>query len=197
MRRTVLLALVFLPVLSVAAWADDKSPRDQHLESQSDLGFDVGSGRFQQRYFGRLVINDLDVETRAELHYGLAWKISPHMTFDLTAGYAYTDGGPDHGHALVIGMWKDMHFLAHDALRVHLEGLHRYDGAYRYDGFYTVDWWVVGVHAQNRGRDFAAGFQTGSGPGLLPFRFDIRISFGLTDGMPDRSARFVMSFDVR
>lgn len=195
--RTALLTLACLSALSAAARAGDKTSRVQHLESQTDLGFDIGDGSFAQRYLGRLFINDRDRETRAEAHYGLAWKIDRHLTFDLTAGYAYTSGGYDHGHALVLGMWKDMRFLDRDALRIRLEGLHRYDGAYRYDGFYSVDWWMVGLHAENCGRDFAAGFQTGTSPGLLPFRFDIRISFGLTDGMPERSARFVMSFDVR
>lgn len=195
--RTALLALACLSALSAAASADEKTARAQHLESQNDFGFDIGHGRLAQRYFGRLVINDLGVETRAELHYGLAWRIGPRMTFDLTAGYAYADSGPNRGHALVLGTWKDMRFADRGALRVRLEGLHRYDGSYRYDGFYSVDWWMVGAHAENRGRDVAAGFQTGTGPGLLPFRFDIRISFGLSDGMPERSARFVMSFDVR
>lgn len=193
--RTALMALAFLTTLSSAAFADDP-PKAQHLESQNDLGFDIGHGRFQQRYFGRLVLNDLNYENRVELSYGLAWKPSKRFSLDLTAGYAYAHDDPGSHHGLVIGLWKNAAFM-NGALRVHGEALYRYDGASRFDGFYSVDWWVIGLHAENRGRDAAAGFQFGSGPGLLPFRFDIRIAFGLTDGMPDRSARFVMSFDVR
>lgn len=55
----------------------------------------------------------------------------------------------------------------------------------------------MGVHVLNMGSEAAAGFQLGSGHGLLPFRFDIRISFGVTDGMSDHASRFVLTFDFR
>ena len=79
-----------------------------------------------------------------------------------------------------------------DQIRRHIFG-----GGYRYEGFYAVDYAVAGLHLFHIGDQAAAGFQLGSGHGLLPFRFDIRISFGLTDGMPDRASRFVLAFDFR
>ena len=198
-RTKMRIALVLCCLLSSAPALADGPPRPEHLESQTDLGFDLGDGRWQQRFQARVVLNDLDFENRYELHYGASWKPSRHMTLDMTLGYALADDGNDRNHAVVLGFWKELRYLPHDALRFRIEGLHRYvfGSGYRYDGYYSADWWVVGLHAYNRGQDAAAGFHFGSGPGLLPFRFDIRISFGLTAGMPERSACFYMSFDVR
>ena len=196
--RTFPIVALSLCALAVPAKADPAS-KPEHLESWNDLGFDLGSGRYQQRFLGRIVLNDRDVENRYELHYGLAWKMRKGFTLNLTAGYAYADDGPQQGrHEAVIGTWKDMTWFAHDALRLHLEGLHRwiFGQGYRYDGFYSVDWWVIGLHLRNVGREAEAGFQVGSGPGFLPFRFEIRMSYGLTAGMPERTGAFVMSFDV-
>lgn len=201
MRKTALLALLFLPVLSVATWADDKAtPRVQHLESWNDLAFDLGEGAVQQRFFNRVVINEIDKEDRGEFQYGAALKPNGHLRFDLTGGYAVSGIGPSIQQAVLIGTWAEATYGWHDSLRLRYEGEHRYGfggAGYRYDGYYSVDWWVVGLHVRNRGAGAEAGFQIGSGPGLLPFRFDIRISFGLTGGMPERSSAFVMSFDVR
>jgi hypothetical protein len=194
--KTFLLACAFALASVTAASADESEEKPQHLESQTDIGGVVGSGRFGHRWLTRTLLNVEDIANAFEAHYGLAWKIREHMSFDLTAGWAYTSGGPHAGHDLVIGTWKEMSFLDR-RLQVKLEGQHRFGGGYRYEGFYSVDYAVVGVHVLNSGREAAAGFQLGSGYGLLPFRFDIRISFGLTDGMSDHASRFVLSFDFR
>ncbi len=167
------------------------------LASQNDFGFDLDfAAHWAQRFHGRaFLIGAHDEPSTYQLDYGLSWKPRAHFSIDLTAGYAYTTDR-DARHALVIGLWKHMGFLK-DTLSVDMEGLHWYDGRYRYEGFYAVNWYVIGAHVMNRNSDAAAGFQIGSGPGLLPFRFDVRISFGLTDGMPDRIGCFVMNFDLR
>lgn len=194
--RIILLALVFLSIHSVTA-AAQASPQDKNsLEAQSDLGIDFGKGHWRERFLGRIVLNELDHENRGEAHLGLSWRPTEHGSFDLTAGYAYSHGLEKNPNALVIGMWKDMAYKD-GALRLHLEGLHRYNGKYRYDGYYSVGYWVAGVHVLNRGGDVGAGFQLGSGHGLLPFTYEVVITFGLTAGMPDRSGRFVLSFDFR
>ena len=195
MKRVLVIVLL---LVSAPARADEVDVSDKTvLTSESLLAFDVGiSKRWAQRFIGRVRLNDRDVENRGELHYGIAWKRNAHFAVDLTLGYAYSREGPDRQHAFVVGTWKHMSFLK-DALMFRLEGLHVYDGRYRYEGFYAVDWWIAGAHAMNHGKEAAAGFQIGSGKGLLPFRFDIRISFGLTDQMPNRMGCFYMSFDVR
>lgn len=194
--RTVFAALFVLAASASAARADD-AIRAQHLESQNDLAFTVPfRGDFGHRVLMRLTLNDRDLANVYEIHYGVSWKLREKMHLDLTVGESYADDGPDKGHALVVGLRKDMAF-DRGRLMFHVESLHRYDGSYRYDGLYQVDYAVAGVHFINVGRECAAGFQIGSGYGLLPFRFDVRISFGITDGMPERSSRFVMTFDLR
>ncbi|HTK60187.1 MAG TPA: hypothetical protein VL283_03210 [Candidatus Baltobacteraceae bacterium] len=196
MRHFVIACIVLLASRSVAS-ADDKPERPQHLESQTDIGGVIGSGPFGHRWLTRTLLNVNDEENSFGAHYGLAWTPRRHFSLDLTAGWDYTSAGPVSGNALVLGIWKHMSFLD-KKLRVELEGLHRIGGSgYRYEGYYAVDYSVFGIHALNVGREAAAGFQFGSGYGLLPFRVDIRISFGLTDGMADRTSRFVMSFDFR
>jgi hypothetical protein len=197
MRKIAVLALTFLPVLSAAALADEPTSKVQHLESWNDLAFDVGSGRVQQRFFSRLVLNEVDKENRGEFQYGLGYKPDRHLRVYLTGGYAVSSEGPGTLHAAVVSTMAEAAYGRHDALRFRYEGEHRVlGGDYRYDGYYAVDWWVVGLHVRNRGAGTEAGFQIGSGPGLLPFRFDVRISFGVSGGMPERSSAFVMSFDV-
>lgn len=191
------ISLACAMLLASFSTADADEAESQHLESQNDIAFTVPfSPRFGHRVLARLTLNDRDQANVYEIHYGISWRFRERTYLDLTVGESYADDGPDAGHALVVGVRKDMAF-DRGRLMFHLENLHRYDGAYRYDGFYSVDYAVVGVHVLNVGREAAAGFQLGSGQGLLPFRFDIRISFGLTDGMPDRSSRFVMTFDFR
>lgn len=186
-----------LALLSSHPASADEEKRPQHLESQTDIGGVAGSGRFAHRWLTRTFLNVDDEKNTFEAHYGLAWKLRPHMTFDVTAGWAYESAGAREGHSFILGAWKEMSFLD-EKLRVKVEGLHRFAGdGYTYEGFYAVDYAIVGIHALNVGREAAAGFQTGSGHGLLPFRIDLRVSFGLTDGMADRSTRFVMSFDFR
>ena len=197
MRNALATAVAFILAMSVAPALADDAESSQHLESQNDIAFTVPFARsLGHRVLMRLTLNDRDVANVYEIHYGLTWKPRERLHLDLTIGESYADDGPDAGHALIIGIRKDMAF-DRGRLMFHLEGLHRYDGGYRYDGLYSVDYAVAGLHVLNVGRDVAAGFQIGSGYGLLPFRFDVRISFGLTDGMPDRSSRFVMSFDFR
>jgi len=192
--KTVALSCALILACLTPASADEARP--QHLESQNDIAFTIPfSGNFGHRFLTRLTLNDRDEANVYEIHYGVSWEFREGKFIDLTLGESYSDGGEDHGHALVVGIHKDMTFGRR--WMAHLEGLHRYDGAYRYDGFYSVDYAVVGAHVLNFGREAAAGFQIGSGYGLLPFRFDVRISFGLTDDMPERSSRFVMSFDFR
>ena len=193
--KTLLLFCAFTFASATAASADEEA-RPQHLESQTDIGGVIGSGRFGHRWLTRTLLNIDDEKNAFEAHYGLAWKLRPRFTLDVTAGWAYESGGSREGHSFVLGAWKEMSWLD-EKLRLKLEGLHRFGGGYTYEGFYSVDYAVIGVHALNVGREAATGFQLGSGHGLLPFRFDIRISFGLTEGMADRSSRFVLSFDFR
>lgn len=194
--RTFLLLCAFTLAFPMPASAEEKK-RDQHLESQTDIGGVIGSHpAFGHRWLTRTFFNIDDRENAFEAHYGLAWKPRHGFDVDVTAGYGVTDGGPDTRHALILGVWKRMSFLD-EKLRFTLEGLHRFDGSYRYEGFYAVDYAVVGLHASNVGSRAAAGFQFGSGHGLLPFRVDIRISFGVTDGAPEHASRFVLSFDFR
>jgi hypothetical protein len=195
MRKYLIACVIVIIGLEAIALCDE--PKHQHLESQTDIGGVVGSGALGHRWLTRTLLNVNDEENSFSAHYGLAWKPRRHFSLDATAGWEYTSDGPFEGHTLVLGVWKHMAFLD-EKLRVELEGLHRIGGAgYRYEGYYAVDYSVVGVHVLNIGSQAAAGFQLGSGYGLLPFRFDIRISFGLTDGMPDRTSRFVLSFDFR
>ena len=196
MRKHFIACVAVILGLGATASADEGA-RPQHLESQTDIGGVIGSHpKFGHRWLTRTFLN-IDDETNAfEAHYGLAWKPRHGFDVDLTLGYAYASAGHSEGHSFVLGVWKRMAFLE-EKLLVTLEGLHRFDGGYRYEGFYSVDYAVAGVHVFNDGREAAAGFQLGSGHGLLPFRFDIRISFGLTEGMADRSSRFVLSFDFR
>lgn len=194
--KAFLIACAFaLAAPSTASAEEEKT--SQHLESQTDIGGVIGSHpSYGHRWLTRTFLNVNDEENSFEAHYGLAWKPRRHFTLDVTAGYAYTDAGAAQGHALVLGVWKEMAFLD-ERLRVKMEGLHRFNGRYHYEGFYAVDYAVVGIHASNFGRQASAGFQFGSGHGLLPFRFDIRISFGVTDGAPEHASRFVLSFDFR
>jgi hypothetical protein len=193
--RTSLFAIVFLSIFSATAAAEDP-PKGEHIEAQSDIGIDFGRGHWRERFLGRVVLNELDKENRGEAHFGLSWHPTEHGSFDLTAGYAYSHGLDKSPNALVIGMWKDMNYM-NNALRLHAEGLHRYNGKYRYDGYYSLEYWIAGVHVENRGGDVGAGFQIGSGHGLLPFTYEVVLTFGITAGMPDRSGRFVLSFDFR
>lgn len=193
--RTILLACAFA-LASVSAAMAEEEAKPQHLESQTDIGGVVGSGKFGHRWMTRTLLNINDRENSFEAHYGLAWEPRHRLAFDLTGGYAYTDEGVDAGHAFIIGTTGRVEFFDRKLLLM-AEGQHRVDDGYRYDGFYSVDYAVVGVHLLNRGEELAAGFQFGSGHGLLPFRVDLRISFGVTDGMPDRASRFVLSFDFR
>jgi len=193
--RTILLACAFA-LVSVAPASADEKPEHQYLESQTDIGGVIGSGKFGHRWLTRTFLNVNDEENSFEAHYGLAWKPREHLTIDATAGWAYSDAGVDTAHTLVLGVWSEAAFLQ-EKLRLRAEGLHRLGDGYKYEGFYAVDYSVVGLHLFHLGDQAAAGFQLGSGYGLLPFRFDIRISFGLTDGMADRTSRFVLSFDFR
>jgi hypothetical protein len=193
--RTLVIAFLAFFAFEARAYADEPK-KDQHLESQTDIGGTIGDGRFQHRWMTRTLLNVRDEFNAFEAHYGLSWRRREGFWFDVTAGYAYAGGGELQGHGFVLGSWKRMEFLDRNLL-VTMEGLHRFNGRYRYDGFYAVDYAVAGIHVLNNGRQAAAGFQLGSGRGLLPFRFDIRISFGITDGMPDHASRFVLSFDFR
>ncbi|HJV33213.1 MAG TPA: hypothetical protein VJ694_04260 [Patescibacteria group bacterium] len=194
--RTVLAAVFILAASVPAAHADEAKP-SQYLESQTDIGGVAGSNpAFKHRWLTRTFFNVNDEENAFEAHYGLAWRPRRHFWVDVTAGWSYTSDGPVAGNTLLLGVWKQMSFFD-EKLRVKLEGLHRFGDGYRYEGVYSLDYAVVGVHVLNVGREAAAGFQFGSGYGLLPFRVDIRISFGLTDGMPERASRFIMSFDFR
>ena len=193
--RTILLVCAFALAFASPASADEEK-KPQHLESQTDIGGVIGSGQFGHRWLTRTLLNVNDRENSFEAHYGLAWKPRHHLDFDVTGGWAYTDEGVDSGHSFIVGTAGRMEFLDRKLLLL-AEGQHRFGGGYRYDGFYSVDFAVVGVHVLNQGREAAAGFQLGSGHGLLPFRFDIRISFGLTDGMSDHASRFVLTFDFR
>lgn len=191
-------ALAFLLALSTAAYADEPTTKVQHLESWNDLAFDVGQGSIQHRVFSRLVINELGRENGGEFQYGLGFKPDPHLRFYLTGGYGLAGTTGDITQSVIVATWADAAYGPHGAYHLRYEGEHRYGlggAGYRYDGYYAVDYWVVGLHAHNRGSDTEAGFQIGSGPGLLPYRFDIRISFGI-NGMPERTSAFVMSFDV-
>lgn len=186
-----------LALLSARPATADEEKRPQHLESQTDIGGTVGPGRFAHRWLTRTFLNADDERNVFEAHYGLAWKFRPRLTFDVTVGWAYESAGAREGHSLVLGAWKGMSFLD-EKLRARVESLHRFAGnGYTYEGFYAVDYSIIGVHVLNVGREAAVGFQTGSGHGLLPFRVDMRVSFGLTDGMADRTTRFFMSFDFR
>ena len=194
--KTLLIVCACALAYASPASADDAEEKPQYLQSQTDIGGVVGSGRFGHRWLTRTFLNVDDERNVFEAHYGLAWKFRPHFTFDVTGGWAYESSGAHEGHAFVLGTWKEMSFLD-EKLRVKLEGLHRFHGGYTYEGFYALDYSIVGVHLFNVGREVAAGFQTGSGHGLLPFRFDMRVSFGVTDGMADRATCFFMSFDFR
>lgn len=193
----IILLVCAIALVSASTASADEAKRSQYLESQTDIGGVAGSNpKFGHRWLTRTLLNIDDETNSFAAHYGLAWKARRHFDLDLTVGYAYANAGASEGHSLILGVWKRMAFLD-EKLLVTMEGLHRFDGGYRYEGFYSVDYAVAGVHAFNVGREAAAGFQLGSGQGLLPFRFDIRISFGLTEGMADRSSRFVLSFDFR
>jgi hypothetical protein len=190
-------ASVTVLILAFAAPAFAEGPPKNSLEGQSDIAFDVGVSDFLvTRVITRMVLGELATENRGEAHLGLGIRHDEIFSFDLTGGYAYSHGGPSPGNALVIGLWKDAAFHG-GAYRFHYEGLHRYDGKYRYDGLYQFDYWVTGVHVMNRGKDVAAGFQLGSGQGLGPVRMGVMLSFGITNGMPDRSGRWFVNFDFR
>lgn len=196
--RIAALALVFLPVLSLTAFADETTPKVQHLESWNDIAFDIGRGAIQHRFLMRVVINELDKDNGGEFAYGLGYKPDPHLRFYLTGGYGLSGTQGNVTQSAIVSTWADAAYGPHGAYHARYEGEHRYGfggAGYRYDGYYAVDYWIVGAHFHNRGAGTEAGFQIGSGPGLLPYRFDIRISFGI-DGMPKRTSAFVMSFDV-
>ncbi len=193
--KSALIPLICLALASETAHADDGTGTVK-LASQNDFGFNLDSdSHWSQRFHSRVFLNEAGRDNTFLIDYGLTWKPSRRYSLDLTAGYEYSDDKDAH-HWLVVVTSKHMRFFD-DKLVVSLEGLHHYDGRYRYDGYYAVDWWVVGAHAWNRGSQAAAGFQIGSGPGLDPFRFEIRISFAMTGGLPDRIGCFVMTFDLR
>jgi hypothetical protein len=174
----------------------DEGVKDS-LEGQSDVAFDIEVSNFMvTRVVTRMVLGELAKENRGEAHLGMGIRHDELFSFDLTAGFAYSHGGPSPGNAFVVGLWKDAAYQQ-GAMRFHYEGLHRWDGKYRYDGLYQFDYWITGLHVMNRGKDVAAGFQLGSGHGLGPVRMGVMISFGITDGMPDRSGRWFVNFDFR
>lgn len=190
-------ALVFACILCLAAPSAlaEEPGEDRHVESETEIGFVAdGGGRFGHRVLTRLFLN-VGGETNAfEAHYGLAWKMREHAHLDLTLGYVFADEGPDASHAIMLGVWKEARF---GRWRFRTEQAHLYDGDYRYEGFYAVDYQVAGIHLANRGTDAAAGIQFGSGVGLDPFRVEIRLTHGITDGFPESAGRFFMSLDFR
>lgn len=191
MRPFIISLIALSAALAQPASAEERE--DRILESQNDLG---GTVRFHpkrgHRLFGRVVLSQGDGRDRAEASYGLSWMPRKAWAFDLLAGYSYADG-----HGLLVSIHKDMAFVD-GILRLHFENRHRIDGdGYAYEGFYRFDCRVAGVHLFNEGRGVAAGIQFGSGDGLGPFRFEIRLSYGLTDGLPDSIGAFVMVFDLR
>lgn len=195
--RSASLAALFLLASVLPASAED-GKEGQHLESQTDIGFvvGIGDGPFGHRVLTRTFFNIDDRENAFEAHYGLAWEPFKHVTFDATAGYLVSDDGPDTRHSFVAGGWAEGAWH-HRRLMVKAEGLKRFGEDSRYEGHYSLDYAVVGVHLSHLDDAASAGFQFGSGHGLLPFRVDIRISFGITDGAPDHASRFVLSLDFR
>lgn len=194
--RTLLLACACTLAYASTASADEDK-RDQHLESQTDIGGVFGSHEtLRHRWLTRTFLNVDDDANIFEAHYGLAWVPIEHFKLDATAGWAYASGGHGEGHALILGAWAEATFQE-DKIRLRAEGLHRLEGPYRYEGFYAFDYSVVGAHLSHHGDRAYAGFQTGSGHGLLPFRFDVFVAFGLTGEAADHVTRFVLTFDFR
>lgn len=197
--RKLLIACIAFFTLEATVLADEKKEKPQILASQTDIaGVIPISARWGHRPLLRVVLAGEGVEDRGEFHYGLAWKPRKGFTFDLTAGYAFEQSGVERNHALVLSVWKRMGFLK-DTLRFRFENHHRIGSGdpYRYEGYYSVDYWVFGAHMANQGRGMAAGFQLGSGHGLDPFRFEIRHTMGITEGMPNHVITFEMAFDFR
>lgn len=195
MRMSLIACACLLASASTAEAQEER--REQHLESQTDIGGDFGSHEtLRHRWLTRTFLNVDDEANVFEAHYGLAWQTIENVSLDATAGWAYADSGHASGHALILGVWGEATFQE-DKIRLRAEGLHRLEGAYRYEGFYAFDYSVIGAHMSHHGDQASAGFQTGSGHGLLPFRFDVFVAFGLTDGAADHVTRFVLTFDFR
>lgn len=190
--RAVLAAFALLA--ATASASAEEAVERRHIESLNELAGTIGDGRFGHRLMGRLLLNVDDTTNVYEAHYGLAWRMRERVTMDFTIGYVYADDGPHEGHALMLGIWKEAQF---GRWRLRTEQEHLYDGGYRYHGFYAVDYAVGGIHVENRGTEAAAGIQFGSGIGLDPFRVEIRLTHGITDGYPDSSGRFFMALDFR
>src|SRR5262245_15275539 len=108
--KSVLLVSVLIGAAAAPALADDSAECTKKsrcsLEGQSDVAFDIGvSEHLVPRSITRMVRGELNRENRGETHLGLGIRDGA-FSFDLTAGYAYSHGGPTPGNALVIGMWK-------------------------------------------------------------------------------------------
>lgn len=185
--KTILTASLIAMALAAPAAAETR------LASLNELGAAMphGSGRFGQRALGRLALGG---GTACEVHYGLAWKLARHAHLDLTLGWSWMSDGPHAGHAPVLGLW---HESEAGRWRFRLEQLVARNGGLHHEGFYAVDWAFVGLHAVNRGRDIGAGFQVGSGLGLHPFRMELRLTGGVTDGMADGTGTFALALDFR
>ena len=191
--RPVLIAIALSLATASTAAAEEPEAPERVMESITDFGGEIHlRGRWHHHVLAHFVLSQEDAHDAAEASYGIGYAPRQGMSFALLGGVGWYGGafGP------VVTVRKLM-ATRNMRWRMEFESSHRFAGGYANEGYYAFDYAVGGLHIANHGTDFGVGAHLGSGHGLLPFKFEMRHTIGVTDGMPGLTSAFFMTFDFR
>lgn len=196
MRRPALFLIVLtLAALPGAADAEDRQ-KDREIDWLTEVVYD---GPINEKLASRIAARwTLDPSLDGWSfggRYGLRWRPLKGLSLTpLVGGLARAADGETDAF-FTASLWSEVR--APHGFFLRLEDDHLIGDRYHHRSFYSLDWWCLGLHVDTWDYDVAAGPHLSSGPGLAPFRVEIRHSLGITADAPDNTVRIVLSIDTR